>query len=204
MSMKQEIGKLEDIIRGLEHSLTVASNTVEAQKVRIMRLTARNEELVRLYHSKENEVQDLRVLSSSEAEGRRICEHDLSQVRILLQFCLVDVDDHLICSKIGFRNELIYNTLICDALSQLREQAFKCKQDLRAQDLNCKILKEKLSTKEVELEQRNDEVVALEHRRDWLEAEVQKLQQLLGEANQKATALEQQVFTTSCSCPVLY
>lgn len=75
----------------------------------------------------------------------------------------------------------------------MREQAFKCKQDLRAQDLNCKILKEKLSTKEVELEQRNDEVAALEHRRDWLEAEVQKLQRLMGEANQKATALDQQV-----------
>jgi predicted nuclease with TOPRIM domain len=86
---------------------------------------------------------------------------------------------------------------VCDDLSQLREQAFQCKQDLRAQDLNCKILKEKLSTKEVELEQRNDEVVALEHRRDWLEAEVQKLQQLLGEANQRATALEQQVFINS-------
>lgn len=80
LSMKQEIGKQEDIIRGLEHSLTVASNTVEAQKIRIMRLTTRNEELVRLYHNKENEVQDLRVLSSSEAEGRRICELDLSQV----------------------------------------------------------------------------------------------------------------------------
>ena len=86
-----------------------------------------------------------------------------------------------------------------DALLQLREQAFKCKQDLRAQDLNCKLLKEKLSTTEAELEQRNDEVAAFEHRRDWLEAEVQKLQRHLGEANQRIAALEQQVSITSCS-----
>ena len=85
LSLKQEIGKQEDVIRGLEHSLTVANTTIEAQKVRITRLSARNEELIRLYNSKENEVQDLMVLSSSEAEGRRICEHDLNQVLTVLQ-----------------------------------------------------------------------------------------------------------------------
>ena len=77
---------------------------------------------------------------------------------------------------------------------QLKEQALKCKQEIRAQDLNCKLLKEKLGTKEAELEQRNDDVVALEQRRDWLEAEVQKLQRLLGDANQKASSSEHQVW----------
>lgn len=85
LGMKYEIGKQEDIIRGLEHSLVVAGNAVEAQKLRIMRLSTRNEELVRLYHSKENEVQDLRVLSSTEAEGRRVSEQELSLVRIIMQ-----------------------------------------------------------------------------------------------------------------------
>lgn len=83
--MRYEYGKQEDTIRGLEHSLQVASNAVEAQKLRIMRLSARNEELVRAYHSKENEVQDLRVLSSTEAEGKRVCEQELNVVRILPQ-----------------------------------------------------------------------------------------------------------------------
>lgn len=73
----------------------------------------------------------------------------------------------------------------------------KCKQELRAQDLNCRILKEKLGIKEAELEQRNDEVIALEHRRDWLESEVQKLQRLLSEANQRVTSLEHQVSITA-------
>lgn len=84
---------------------------------------------------------------------------------------------------------------------QLKDQAFKCKQEIRAQDLNCKILKEKLTTKEAELEERNDDVTALEHRRDWLEVEVKKLQRLLGEANHKATTLEYQVFITSLQLP---
>lgn len=88
LGMKQKFGKQEDIIRGLEHSLAVAGNAVEAQKLRIVRLSARNEELVRLYHRKENEVQDLRVLSSTEAEGRRVCEQELSLVRILVLPCL--------------------------------------------------------------------------------------------------------------------
>lgn len=87
---------------------------------------------------------------------------------------------------------------------QLKEQAFKWKQEIRAQDLNCKLLKEKLSTKEAELEQRNDDVSALEHRRDWLEAEVKKLQRLLGEANHKATTLEHQVFITTLQLPRFY
>ena len=78
--MKHEFGKQEDTIRGLEHSLSVAGKTVEAQKARILRLSARNEELVRLYHSKESEVQDLRVLSSAEAESRKVCEQELVQV----------------------------------------------------------------------------------------------------------------------------
>jgi len=86
-------------------------------------------------------------------------------------------------------------------LLQLKEQAFKWKQEIRSQDLNCKILKEKLSTKEAELEQRNDEVTALEDRRDWLEAEVKKLQRLLGEANHKASTFEHQVLTASFHLP---
>jgi len=97
LGMKYEIGKQDDIIRGLEHSLAVAGNAVEGQKLRIMRLSARNEELVRLYHSKENEVQDLRVLSSTEAEGRRVCEQELSLVRILVQLCLRNIDGYLKC-----------------------------------------------------------------------------------------------------------
>jgi hypothetical protein len=80
LNMKHEFGKQEDAIRGLEHSLSVAGKTVEAQKARILRLSARNEELVRLYHSKESEVQDLRVLSSAEAESRKVCEQELVQV----------------------------------------------------------------------------------------------------------------------------
>lgn len=76
---------------------------------------------------------------------------------------------------------------------QMKEQALKFKQELRAQDLNCKLLKEKLTCKEAELEQRNDDVVALEQRRDWLEAEVLKLQRFLAEANQKFSSLERQV-----------
>lgn len=80
LNMKHEFGKQEDTIRGLEHSLSVAGKTVEAQKARILRLSARNEELVRLYHSKESEVQDLRVLSSAEAESRKVCEQELVQV----------------------------------------------------------------------------------------------------------------------------
>lgn len=76
---------------------------------------------------------------------------------------------------------------------QMKEQALKFKQELRAQDLNCKLLREKLTCKEAELEQRNDDVVALEQRRDWLEAEVLKLQRFLGEANQKISSLERQV-----------
>lgn len=88
LNMKHEFGKQEDVIRGLEHSLSVAGKTVEAQKVRIMRLSARNEELVRLYHSKENEVQDLRILNSAEAESRRVSEQELNQVKILVQASL--------------------------------------------------------------------------------------------------------------------
>lgn len=86
LNMKHEFGKQEDAIRGLEHSLSVAGKTVEAQKGRILRLSARNEELVRLYHSKESEVQDLRVLSSAEAESRKVCEQELVQVTFLKFF----------------------------------------------------------------------------------------------------------------------
>jgi hypothetical protein len=89
---------------------------------------------------------------------------------------------------------------------QMKEQALKFKQELRAQDLTCKLLKEKLTCKEAELEQRNDDVVALEQRRDWLEAEVLKLQRFLGEANQKISSLEHQVCgstTSSYLCPVI-
>ena len=86
LNMKHEFGKQEDAIRGLEHSLSVAGKTVDAQKARILRLSARNEELVRLYHSKESEVQDLRVLSSAEAESRKVCEQELVQVNIFKFF----------------------------------------------------------------------------------------------------------------------
>jgi len=88
----------------------------------------------------------------------------------------------------------------------MKEQALKFKQELRAQDLTCKLLKEKLTCKEAELEQRNDDVVALEQRRDWLEAEVLKLQRFLVEANQKISSLERQVCgstTSSYLCPVI-
>lgn len=81
----------------------------------------------------------------------------------------------------------------------MKEQALKFKQELRAQDLTCKLLKEKLTCKEAELEQRNDDVVALEQRRDWLEAEVLKLQRFLGEANQKISSLERQVCGSTIS-----
>ena len=82
---------------------------------------------------------------------------------------------------------------------QMKEQALKFKQELRAQDLNCKLLREKLTCKGAELEQRNDDVVALEQRRDWLEAEVLKLQRFLGEANQKISSLERQVCGSTIS-----
>ena len=94
LNMTHEYGKQEDAIRGLEHSLTAAGKTVEAQKTRILRLSTRNEELVRLYHAKESEVQDLRILSSAEAEGRKICEQELVQVIRIFLYRLVHVFFH--------------------------------------------------------------------------------------------------------------
>ncbi|KAL2622450.1 hypothetical protein R1flu_002655 [Riccia fluitans] len=75
-------------------------------------------------------------------------------------------------------------------LDQLAGRAKDVQQELEAQNMMCKLLKEKLIQREDDLKKQSGEVASLEQSRDWLQIELSRVQSALAEATHRITGLE--------------
>lgn len=78
-------------------------------------------------------------------------------------------------------------------MKQVSVQAHDVRQELEAQNLLCKLLRDKLAQSEDDLGKRSEEVAGLVRSRDWFQAELQRAQNSLGEASHRLATLERTV-----------
>ncbi|CAM6126993.1 unnamed protein product [Calypogeia fissa] len=154
MALKSESGKKDDVIRGLEQSLSDLARSMDAQNRRIMQLSSKNGELSRHLQARGKEVDGLHPKSVEDSHGRIASNQEVDEIS---------------------------------------SQAHDVKQELEAQNLLCKLLRDKLSQSEDDLNKRCEEVAGLIRSRDWFQSELQRAQSALGEASQRLATLERTV-----------
>lgn len=72
------------------------------------------------------------------------------------------------------------------------------KQELEAQNMLCKLLKEKLVQREDDLKNQSEEVASLVQSRDWLQIELSRVQSALADASHRLAGLERSVSSDFC------
>lgn len=77
---------------------------------------------------------------------------------------------------------------------QLKETVQDLKNEVKSQALNCKVLRDKLFSREADIEENNKEVSLLVQRRDWLQNELQQCKKVQSESARKVELLDHQVF----------
>ncbi|KAH9327622.1 hypothetical protein KI387_007800, partial [Taxus chinensis] len=158
-----------------------------------------------MYHIDElgiNEVEETLDVLSMEQKRVTVIEHEMNVNRLKRKADSLRKSVHMVRGILKEKTIITCNqTLSQDIVktdklqselcsSEVKEQISELQQELKAETIVSRLLREKLCSREVEVEEFMEEIAKLKERQEILEADIGRLQDLLGTACHKARDLE--------------